>query len=444
MASSSKKKNGAASDGVHHYVRSELDIFKKEGYDLSIVGSQMNEYFPIAPLNDSAAPITFNIPGTDTHYLDLAKSRLYLRLKITLADCSDIAATDVVAPVNNICHSLFSQCSVYLNETQITPTSNYYAYRAYLERLLCFSKEFNKTQSSLSGYFKEKEPKNNDETKDDSFKKRIIMSAKSGVFEVVGRPHSDIFVQKDFIPPGIDLRVVLTRTPDVFALHAKAAGAYKLQILEAKMQILKHKIQPAVAMHHIKMWERNDVASIYLNKVDIKTYGLPKETLTSTQENILSGELPSRLVVAIVKTSDMIGDITSNPFVFGGYDLKSIQISVNSDNNDSRYLEVDFSKNNIRIKEAVYNIFKSLGIDNCDASIDFTEEDFVNDRALYVYDISPVWDGLPPPRHGNIKIDLKFSKQTADPLTVICYTEIPTVLNIDKTKQVFFSDFQKA
>lgn len=436
-----KKRNSESPmDQPINLIRSELDLFNTEGHDMSILSTQTIDYFPTTPLTDSLAPITFNIQGTSEHYVDLSQTRLYMRLKVTKEDGSDIADTDITVPVNNILHSAFSQCSIFLNEQQITTPNMYYAYRAYFERLLCTSKEFNKTQSVLAGYHKEHNPYNTDETVEDSLKKRHEMSKKSAVFEVLGRPHADIFHCGTYLPPAVNIRVALTRSSDAFALYAKTGTDWRLNILEAKLQVTKYKVQPAVAMSHISMWESGHVANLYLNRVDIKSYGLPIGTLNSVNESLVVGELPSRLVIALVSTQKMIGAMNENPFIFGGHHLSNICVSINSDVHDSRDLEVSFETRTKRIKEAVHNLYRSIGIAELDSAIDLTDKDFENGYALFAYDIATAGDAIPLSRHGNIKIDLKFNRATNQALTVLVYTETPSVLHIDKNKNVFFSN----
>lgn len=439
-----RRRGGGGMESVDvpiHLIRSELDLFQRQGTDLSIVSTHTNNYYPSAPLNDILAPLTFTIASSNEHYTDLSKVRLYMRMSVTKADGKPIAKTDIVVPINNICHSAFSQCHITLNEQQITPTSMFYGYRAYFERLLCTTKEFNKTQAALAGYFKEKSPSNSDQTVEDSFKKRFEMSTESTVFEVLGRIHADIFCAGTFLPPGVNMVISLTRAPNAFTLHTSGNDtAFKLNILEAKLETTRVKIQPAVAMSHIRMWEAGHVAHMYLNRVDIKSYGLPTGTRNSINETLICGELPSRMVIAIVNTADMIGNMKANPFIFGGKKLSNINITVNSDSNDSRDLEVCYDEGSLRVKQALHNLYRSLGIDDSDCSIDLSEADFINGRILYVYDFtSAAEEGIPPAKYGNVKIDLTFKTSTTTPLTVLVYTETPSILNIDRNKKVYFS-----
>ena len=423
-----------------NFIRSELDLFDQQSYDLSIVSTQVNTYHPSGPLSNATAPIEFNIAGSDTGYIDLAKTKLYMRCKVTQASGAAVAAGVKLAPINNICHSAFSQCAVYLNETLLTSTTQMYAFRAYLERLLSTGLEFNSTQALLAGYFKEQDPEDNDETGSDSFGKRYTMAAKSNVFEVVGRPHSDIFTSCSYLPPGVNMRVVFTRASDPFVLHCDSATAgYKFVIEECKLQVTRYKIQPQVSMSHIKMWEQGKIANFPLTKVDIKSYGVSTGTREMVNENLITGELPSRILVALVRTDDLIGNMTTNPFRFSSLGLKKIGMYINSDQNDGREIEVNFTATNLRIKEAVHNLYRSLGIENRDCSIDFTADDFQSHRAIYAFDVDPVGEGIAPPRFGNIKIDLQFDGATTEAITVLVYTENPTTLHIDKHKRVYFS-----
>ena len=78
--------------------------------------------------------LEFLIPAEHDTYIDL-NIRLYVRGKLT-ADGMDLDSTDFTSTANNLLHSLFTQCSITLNGTTITPMSDLYQYRPYLETLL--------------------------------------------------------------------------------------------------------------------------------------------------------------------------------------------------------------------------------------------------------------------------------------------------------------------
>jgi len=51
-------------------------------------------------------------------------------------DGTNLTATDYTAGINNFLHSLFSQCIISLNGTQITQATELYNYRVYIDTLL--------------------------------------------------------------------------------------------------------------------------------------------------------------------------------------------------------------------------------------------------------------------------------------------------------------------
>ena len=59
----------------------------------------------------------------------------------TKEDNSLLGNTDYTTGINNLQHSLFSQCSISFNGTQITQGTDLYNYLAYLETLLTYGSD---------------------------------------------------------------------------------------------------------------------------------------------------------------------------------------------------------------------------------------------------------------------------------------------------------------
>ena len=83
--------------------------------------------------------LEFFIPAkNDSIFLNF---RLFIWGKLTTADGKDLEATDFTATTNNVLHSLFTECSITLNETTFTPSSNLYQYCSYLETILTYGRD---------------------------------------------------------------------------------------------------------------------------------------------------------------------------------------------------------------------------------------------------------------------------------------------------------------
>jgi len=111
-------------------VGTEFDIFVRKPKQSTTVETSETIYRPIASVDKT--DIEFVIPGDSDTYVDL-DLKLFVKEKLQTEDKADLPETDYTAVVNNLLHSLFSQCTIYLNGTQITQATELYPYRAYIE-----------------------------------------------------------------------------------------------------------------------------------------------------------------------------------------------------------------------------------------------------------------------------------------------------------------------
>ena len=113
--------------------KTELDLFSIPPTKVSLEKGLWIDHQPVSSVSDGG-PITFLSPGTED-YVDLAKTILVVRAKVTKANGNNFNQNEKVGIVNNFLHSLFKQVDVFLKE-QVTQATGTYAYCAYLETLL--------------------------------------------------------------------------------------------------------------------------------------------------------------------------------------------------------------------------------------------------------------------------------------------------------------------
>jgi len=117
-------------------VSSEFDIFVQKPIQTAIL--DVVRCMSIATVDQNV--LEFFVPGDNETYID-QDIKLYVRGQIIGADGKDVDASDFTAGTNNFLNSLFSQCSISLNGVNITPTSELYPYRSYLETLLSYGSD---------------------------------------------------------------------------------------------------------------------------------------------------------------------------------------------------------------------------------------------------------------------------------------------------------------
>ena len=192
-------------------MKSELDLFAVPPTQTSIDQGGWIEHQPITSL-DSGGPIEFVVPGAGDAYIDLANTYLLVRAKVIRGAGTDIADDTPVAPVNNWLHSLFSQVDVHLNDTLVTPSSNTYPFRAYVETLLSYGAEAKKTQLTSQLWYKDTAG-HMEATQGNAGNAGLVERrrhiAGSRVVEMMGRLHVDLFMQDRFLLNGVSV----ARTP---------------------------------------------------------------------------------------------------------------------------------------------------------------------------------------------------------------------------------------
>ena len=204
---------------------------------------------------DSGGPIEFIIPGSGDDYLDLANTLLHLQVKVTRANGDDLDLLDPVAPVNNFIHTLISQMDVYLNGTLVTPSTNTYAYRAYIETLLSYGADAKDTQLTSQLWYKDTATRMdaveiaNGPAANEGFVTRRESILRSRFVDMMGRLHADLFLQDKFLINGVDVKIRLVRSKPAFALMAGGLNPdYKIQIVNATLFAKKVTLNPTVQM----------------------------------------------------------------------------------------------------------------------------------------------------------------------------------------------------
>ena len=133
-------------------------------------------------------------PGTD-NYVDLAKTILVVRAKLTKANGNDLDADEKVGIVNNFLRSLLKQVDVFFKGKQVTQATGTYAYRAYLQTLLNYGPAAKESQLTAAMFYKDTAGKMDtadptlaaaNANTNQGLRKRYAFSHKSGIIEMAG------------------------------------------------------------------------------------------------------------------------------------------------------------------------------------------------------------------------------------------------------------------
>src|SRR6266705_4010010 len=181
-----------------------LDLFGVPPTQQMIEKDLVTEHRPITTLDPSSF-VQFEIQTSMDEYIDMEKLYFYLKGKVHKPDGDTKDFFDNVAPINNLLHTMIKQLDIFIGDQQITSSSPTYAYKAYFETLLGFSKEAKKSHLTSQLWFNDEDNKRKDSTKTALYAEinKYIKDFKT--VDLFGRLHTDLSFQGKNLLGGVKL-----------------------------------------------------------------------------------------------------------------------------------------------------------------------------------------------------------------------------------------------
>ncbi|GFX27778.1 uncharacterized protein F54H12.2 [Trichonephila clavipes] len=324
----------------------ELNLFAPPPTQMVIERGHWVQFPPIANVSDGG-PIEFLISGSREEYLDLSQTQLYVRAKILKSDGKLITEENKVSPINLFLHSLFSQVDISLNERIISSSSNTYAYRAIIETLLNHGYDSKISQLSSQVYYKDTAGRMNiygedDKDLNEGFNKRFSLFKNSATVDMMGLFHVDLFNQDRFLLNLMDLKIKLIRSKTEFCLMGDVD--YKVVFDHISLFVRKVRVNP-VLIGHAKALEKA-TAKYPIYRVVCKVFSIPQSSYSSIQDNVFSGQMPKRLVLACVDSDAFNGNYKKSPFELNHYYMNFLGVYVDGQPMPHQPLGLDFENDN--------------------------------------------------------------------------------------------------
>jgi hypothetical protein len=425
-------------------LKTELDIFALPPTQNSVEFGHYTTCRPLAPLSNNS-PIEFVISGTSDEYIDLAHTMIYLQVKITKpenpspAGGAPAAGRNIhnIAPINNWLHAMFSQVDVYLNQKCISPPSNCYNYRSYIENLLNYGKDAKSSHLQSSFWYKDT-ASHMEVTGNAGHAKRKELTDGDKTIDLFGNIHCDIFNQDKYLLNGVELAIKFIPANTQFHLMSNIAQPnFSFEFITAELYVRKVKVNPTILLGHAEGLLRSS-AKYPITRVDIKQITLPAPIQNKTLDNIYISTLPKRCIIGMVRNSAFNGNYESNPFKFENFDLNYLSVFIDSVQIPSKPFTPDFANGNF-IRE--YNsLFSGSGIHFSDNGNDISKHEYANGFTLFCFDTTPDlssnntnWNVQ---KNGTLRIELRFANPLTESITIIVFSEFDSLIEIDRNRQI--------
>ena len=449
-----------------------LELFQVPPTNITLEDNKWIEYYPVSStLSSDTAPIEFEIKGQGDEYVDLSQTYVQMLVKFTQDNGTNLDEDDPSSPINNILHSLFSEIDLSLNGKVITPGTDTYPYKAYLEKLLSYEHETLNTQMKACSMWEKDTPgytedvelkpavwtaqefpegnnkvnitKNLDDpefpvgSRNEGLRKRHRITEGGREILLLDRLHLDLFQQEKFIPNGVDIRLRFNRTKSNFYMMTKAGTTGKVNIVSMLMWV--RKVRPtATVLNTINQRLNTETAKYPLRRVEVKTFTIAGGTQSKIEDHLFQGQMPKRIVIGLVNNAGFNGSPTKNPFNFQHAGGKKLEVSINGETVMSRPFEPDFANN--KYLRSYLSLYQGLGKLGYDWAPDITVGQYKNGYTLWCIDFTKDQEAQLDRFHliqtGNLRIELQFAANLPNTLNCVVYAEFDNLLEINKQREV--------
>ena len=446
----------------------KLRLFEIPGTDMSI---SARREVRVNPLTTGLNPITFKVDRS-SDYIDLDNSFFELDLTMKLNNGNNLATATTIQLANNLAHTLFRQITVRLNGTLISPMTDTYHLLAMIQTMLDNDKQDGKDLLAPQGWYNSFDVPDNGDADEITANQQDNVTphadytalAKDKKVVVHNRlkflggntvrlrftPNLEIFRLGKLLVPGVELQFEMyLNNPDLYAI--RYAGANTLRQTEADVQcrlyIQQIRVKDSIYAELTAKMAKGAVVSYPTVRGVVRTFPHPTGQQHFECQNPFTGQVPNRLVVALLKQTAFNGAIGDNPFNFQKFSLSTIKVLVSGE--EYPYETLQLNHDNGHRDLAGYHRFleatgcRARGHGNLVGPGDWGHGKKAN---LFVFDLaanglldSPT---LNPRQRGELRLVLDFGADPGANLTVVVYGEFENLMEIDRDKAVIYDVHQ--
>ena len=473
---------------------SPLELFDVPPTQTAVEKSYDVEFLPTSALRESGV-VEFYLPASSEDYLDLKNSRLYVRARIVRSDGTACGQNERVAPTNNLLQTMWSNVELLVNERLVTHSNNVHGYVSMLSHLMHDSDEMLGSERQMQMVYKDtagsldetnckmpnpdgliaglsyrwqtrgelaENPAAGDEEPDYSLTledqvvaiaadtpvgngglhRRHITTCNSQPFEMMGNIRLDLMQQLRYLPNGLAIKLRLHQQKGSFSLMCpqqqpdNEQRRYKLELLNACFIARRIKPSTGVLLGHADALAKKP-AEFPIVRKECKSFAIPAGIMQFKQDNIFLGQLPTRVVIAMVRGAAFAGSFQHNPFLFNHYNASLVQVYADGEPVRSRPFRPNVADG--QFVECYNSLYREFGKVDGDRGSIIKLEDWTRGYSLFAFSLSPDTncdDHTSLVKHGNLRVEVQFSEALEHAIQLLVYAEFDNVIKIDSNRQL--------
>ena len=447
-----------------------LKVFEVPPTDISIDAYRM---VTIQPTTTGINPMEFIIPALDDH-VDLNRSYFTMDLRLKRSNAANLAGDQKLWVTNNLAHTIIKQIDLRLNGTLISPQSDTYPYKAYLETLMNYNREEGKSVLRPQGWFNALDfppqwtANNTDTTANGgaghakyqalsaNHKPALAQSKTETAYyyggarhSLVFQPHLEAFHTGGILVPGVEIKLKFHfNSPNLFLNGVGLAG----RLLEGDIQLQFHLCQLHLNEDVFKdisekRHTERELAKYPTVRSEIRTFNMVGTLTRLDIPNLFQNRIPDRMIVGLLGSRGFNGDVTRDPFCFQKFGLRSIRQMVRGEEYPYETLELNHG-DGARDALGYFRFIQASGAWQKKQGNLVQQDDWGQDKNCTLFMFDNVANGradartLNPKQSGDLQLILEFEAAPNINITVLVYAEFENLLEIDSNGAVLYNIYQ--
>jgi len=217
------------------------------------------------------------------------------------------------------------------------------------------------------------------------------------------------------------------------------------KFLHSKLLVNRVRPSPSLLLAHNIALGKGALARYNLTRVELKSFTFSSGAQSLSIDNAMLGTVPKRHLFTMLKNKKFLGSVTTNPYHFRYYDLRSFALNLNGRQvpTEGLSLGMDHEKTSVM---GYRTFFEVSGIHHSKSGIQITHDMYINGYFMLLFYLTPdraASEGYTShPDNGNIRGELKFSKPLPEPNTCTFNLEYDNSVCVDTSRKIT-TDFLK-
>src|SRR5271170_7868818 len=446
---------------------SDLELFKTSPTDITIQEMEEVPYKPTQTFSEESGDLHFDIIGNGEEYIKAALTYMTFELKIELSNGQPITAAHRVGVVDNFAHSVFQTVTTKAGN-QVIGSDPCYPFRAKNTNQLSYGEDAKKSHLSTSIFVKDTANQMDtmylphteanaavvdgvNQAGNRGLNKRSRYFQESASVPCRIHPDTDFFNIPKMLINLVDISIHFTRSRPEFCIMAQeiagvggqpgVAPDFRIRIMNPILWITKVRLLPSVVIGHARALAAKP-ARYNMTRVVTRPFSITQGSFSATLDNVITGQLPKRLVMGFVKNSAYNGNYGQNPFNYEHLNLSQTAVYVNGKSHPLTPFRPVYTGNRTNWLREYSSLFDAMGIHHGNSGIDIHRDDYPNGYCLYGFDLSPNKSAsLSSPvnlvKRGNLRIEMQFSEELPQAMMCMLFAEYDNVMTIDGDRNVY-------